>query len=127
MAVAGAGLVAAQDSLSSTSISKEAMAYIDQLTEEHQASRSLNGRGVKPHARGSSTGDCSVGHVSCCNQVINDSEKKKTLAGLLGLDDVIGELALQCNNIPINVIGAAIDASNYCKSTPVVSKLCENM
>lgn len=120
MAVVSVGLVAAQDSLSSTSISKEAMAYIDQLTEEHKASRLLDGRGVKPHARGS-TGDCSIGHVSCCNQVINDSQKKKTLAGLLGLDDVIGELALQCNNIPINVIGAAIDASSYCKSIPVVS------
>ena len=122
VALASVGLVAADYSGSLVDdIPAAAQAYIKELTDAAKINaRSDNGRGMKPVERGT-TGDCSVGAPKCCNQVINDNKEKKTLAGLLGVNDVIGNIGLNCANIPINAVGAAVSASNFCKSSPVVS------
>lgn len=122
VALASVGFVAAEYSGSLVDdIPAAAQAYIKELTDAAKVNaRSDSGHGMKPVERGT-TGDCSVGAPKCCNQVINNSGEKKTLAGLLGLNDVIGNIGLNCANIPINAVGAAVSASNFCKSSPVVS------
>ena len=41
------------------------------------------------------------------------------LASLLGLEDVVGDIAVSCDQIPINIIGVAAAVQNQCKSAPV--------
>lgn len=82
---------------------------------------SLNGRGQRPRPRNSSSsehnnnGQCSVGEAKCCSQVITDEGKKKTLAGLLGFNNLVGDIGLNCQQIP--VLGVSLQS--ICKATPV--------
>lgn len=83
--------------------------------------RSVDGRGQRPRPRGSSehnnNGQCSVGDAQCCTQVIKDEGKKKTLAGVLGLNSLAeGDIGLNCQQIPL--LGG-IAAQSICKATPV--------
>lgn len=93
----------------------EAMKYVHTLLAE----RSTDGKGQRPVTRAAantSTGDCSVGKAQCCDQVINDKSKKKTL-GLAGLNEIAGSIALSCTQLPIGILPIA--AQNTCKSSPV--------
>ncbi|SJX64891.1 hydrophobin 3 [Sporisorium reilianum f. sp. reilianum] len=80
---------------------------------------SPHGHGQRPRPRGASehnnNGQCSVGKAQCCNQVIHDESKKKTLAGLLGFNNLAGSIGLNCQQIP--VLGVSLQS--VCKSTPV--------
>lgn len=72
-------------------LSDQAMMYVHEIMME----RSQDGKGQRPSRRANSTvGNCSTGTVSCCNQEITDESKKQTLAGLAGLDNVVGNIAL---------------------------------
>ena len=92
--------------------------------DEEMAKRALspNGRGQRPRPRhNKGAGMCSVGKAQCCNQTIKDEDKKKTLAGLLGLNSLAeGDVGLNCQQIP--VLGVSLQ--NTCKSSPVC---CQNV
>ncbi|PWN93745.1 hypothetical protein FA10DRAFT_264352 [Acaromyces ingoldii] len=107
-----------------TEIPEAAVKYAQSLLAEGSAGTgSLDGRGERPRKRGDVVkGDCSQGSVQCCDQTINDSQKKKTLAGLLGVNDVVGQIGLNCAQLPINGIGGSVAVSNTCKSSPVCCK-----
>lgn len=127
LAMASATYVSASVNLSAdglvTEIPEAAVEYAHKLIAEGAETRSLDGRGERPRVRGDVVkGDCSQGHVQCCDQTINDSQKKKTLAGLLGVNDVIGQIGLNCAQLPINGVGASFAVSNTCKSSPVCCK-----
>lgn len=116
-------------------VNEAAMNYARELypnLANHEA-RSENGKRQKPanlahkvHRRNaednSKTSDdnrgmCSVGNPVCCNQEVKNEDKKKQLAGLAGVGDLVGSIGLACQNLPIGI--APIDLSNYCKSSPL--------
>lgn len=120
---------------SSLDIPAEAKQYIDELLSSSKALGSKSARSENwkhpshphpshkpdPPKEEKSIGDCSQGNVQCCNQNIDGDEKKK-LVGLLGLNDVIGTIGLNCAQVPVNIIGGAVGVNNYCKSSPVCCK-----
>ncbi|CAO1617659.1 unnamed protein product [Sympodiomycopsis kandeliae] len=63
-------------------------------------------------------GACAVGAPQCCNSLLDGADASKT-AALVGLDKVVGLVGLQCQHIPVNVIGVAAELDNNCKTTPV--------
>ncbi|PWN87143.1 hypothetical protein FA10DRAFT_195980 [Acaromyces ingoldii] len=69
----------------------------------------------------SSTGSCSTGKVQCCSTTVrfHDGAEAKKTAALLGLNDLAGMIGIQCQDVPINIIGAAVNVDNHCKSSPV--------
>ncbi|PWN96596.1 hypothetical protein FA09DRAFT_299552 [Tilletiopsis washingtonensis] len=79
---------------------------------------------MRPKARRHATGQCSVGTPQCCNQVVHDQAKKDVFSALAGIKELTGPIALDCFQLPVNVIGAALAAQNTCKSTPMC---CENV
>ncbi|KAN0062688.1 hypothetical protein ACQY0O_004883 [Thecaphora frezii] len=93
-------------------------------SEKAKRDISHDGRGQRPRPRteGAGAGMCSIGEVQCCNQVIEEENKKKALAGLLSINDILtGNIGLNCNSIPI---AGALAIQNQCKSTPVC---CQNV
>ncbi|PWO01100.1 hypothetical protein FA09DRAFT_327063 [Tilletiopsis washingtonensis] len=65
-----------------------------------------------------SVGACAVGEPQCCAKRHSGDDASK-LASLLGLEDVVGDIAVSCDQIPINIIGVAAAVQNQCKSAPV--------
>ncbi|KAI0657137.1 fungal hydrophobin-domain-containing protein [Cubamyces menziesii] len=66
--------------------------------------------------------NCNTGPVQCCNSVENsDSAAGSAILSLLGLNlqDIVGQIGLQCN--PISVIGGGVGA--HCSAQPVC---CQN-
>jgi Fungal hydrophobin len=68
-------------------------------------------------------GNCSQGKVQCCNSIMS-GQKAKTVSSLLDLDEFIGDVGINCVQLPVNVIGVSGAISNQCKSTPVC---CQNV
>ncbi|CAO1615737.1 unnamed protein product [Parajaminaea phylloscopi] len=71
-----------------------------------------------PAEPSSAAGSCAVGQPQCCNSILSEADASKQ-ADLLGLTKVVGLVGLQCQHIPINVIGVAAELDNQCKTTPV--------
>ena len=65
------------------------------------------GRAMRPKARRHATGQCSVGTPQCCNQVVHDQAKKDVFSALAGIKELTGPIALDCFQLPVNVIGVA--------------------
>ncbi|CAO1628644.1 unnamed protein product [Parajaminaea phylloscopi] len=124
-------------------LSQEAIAYAQSLYPGlKDYTGSLDGKGAKPAALApkavrreqqptnisgddNNSGMCSVGSVSCCNQQITNADSKKQLAGLAGIQDLVGTIGLSCQQLPIGIL--PIDVSNYCKSTPLCcNKVSQN-
>ncbi|TIA68619.1 hypothetical protein E3P92_02853 [Wallemia ichthyophaga] len=59
-------------------------------------------------------GDCSTDSVKCCNQVKDASSIDTGTLGLLGIDELAGQVGLECDQIAA-VVGVPI--SNQCKTT----------
>ncbi|CAO1630035.1 unnamed protein product [Parajaminaea phylloscopi] len=71
-----------------------------------------------PPAGTNLAGSCSVGKPQCCNSILSEADASKQ-ADFLGLGKVVGAIGLQCQQIPINIIGVAAALDNQCKTTPV--------
>ncbi|TIB36062.1 hypothetical protein E3P84_01095 [Wallemia ichthyophaga] len=59
-------------------------------------------------------GDCSTSNVKCCNQVKDASSIDTATLELLGIDELAGQVGLQCDQVAA-VVGVPI--SNQCKTT----------
>lgn len=68
-------------------------------------------------------GDCSQGKAQCCDTTMSGADAN-SLSALLGVDNLAGQIGINCVNLPINVIGVSGSLSNICKSTPVC---CQNV
>ncbi|CEH19301.1 Hydrophobin [Ceraceosorus bombacis] len=69
------------------------------------------------------SGPCSQGKAQCCDQTLS-GDKADTLISALGVQQVLGDVGINCVNLPINVIGGAASLTNTCKNTPVC---CQNV
>jgi len=82
------------------------MAYIHKIAAEQPVGvGSIDGRGERPTRRADSVGNCSTGTAQCCNQVITDDSAKHTIAGLAGLNSIVGDIALVSLMLLIVIIG----------------------
>lgn len=133
-----------RDTQEAIQVGKQALDYAKSLYPGlNDLSDSPDGRGAKPAAltpkdvRRADTnstnisgdddnrGMCSIGQVSCCNQQITNADQKKQLAGLAGINDLVGTIGLSCQQLPIGILPIAV--ANYCKSTPLCcSKVSQN-
>ncbi|TIB38517.1 hypothetical protein E3P77_02898 [Wallemia ichthyophaga] len=59
-------------------------------------------------------GDCSTENVKCCNQVKDASSIDTGTLGLLGIDELAGQVGLECTQVAA-AIGVPI--SDQCKTT----------
>ncbi|CCF50163.1 hypothetical protein NDA11_004910 [Ustilago hordei] len=67
-------------------------------------------------------GQCSTGTAQCCSQVQKQGKQAQdALAGLgLAFNEILdGAIGLDCQQIPVGVIGGAIALQNTCKNTAV--------
>ncbi|TIA89559.1 hypothetical protein E3P99_02038 [Wallemia hederae] len=60
-------------------------------------------------------GSCNVGDVKCCDIVKDYEEATGEEKDLIGLNDIVGQIGLECSQVPI--LGVALQ--DMCKVTPV--------
>jgi hypothetical protein len=56
-------------------------------------------------------------YTTLTSSLQHDGDDAKKTAALLGLNDLAGMIGIDCQQIPINIIGVAADVTNYCKAT----------
>ncbi|SPO24219.1 probable hydrophobin 2 [Ustilago trichophora] len=66
-------------------------------------------------------GQCSTGTAQCCSQVKQGKQAQDALAGLgLAFNEILdGAIGLDCQQIPVGVLGVAVPIQNICKNTAV--------
>ncbi|TKY88566.1 hypothetical protein EX895_002555 [Sporisorium graminicola] len=66
-------------------------------------------------------GQCAVGQAQCCSQVKEGKQAQDALAGLgLAFNEILdGAIGLDCQQIPVGVLGGAVAVQNTCKNTAV--------
>ncbi|CDU25069.1 hydrophobin 2 [Sporisorium scitamineum] len=66
-------------------------------------------------------GQCAVGQAQCCSQIKQGKQAQDALAGLgLAFNEVLdGAIGLDCQQIPVGVLGGAVAVQNTCKNTAV--------
>ncbi|KAJ1036534.1 hypothetical protein NDA13_000067 [Ustilago tritici] len=66
-------------------------------------------------------GQCSTGTAQCCSQVKKGKQAQDALIGLgLAFNEILdGAIGLDCQQIPVGVIGGAVALQNTCKNTAV--------
>ncbi|PWN46844.1 hypothetical protein IE53DRAFT_336374 [Violaceomyces palustris] len=104
-----------------TALTTTVMSLIHLKREETSSSPSIQKRTYPSTTTNiDQSGQCSVSGVSCCQQIVSDDSTKKQLAGLAGINEILGNVGLICDQVP--VIAGAVQ--NTCKTTP---QCCQNV